>query len=86
MVLDGEQDEAVGVLLEEGLVGLLGLDAGGHGALRLLNLLSLDEGGVQGDGGVGVVLLVGDAEVKLLDGGLHLERVNGSGSLCGNVC
>jgi hypothetical protein len=38
--------------------------------------------GERGDGGVdGLVLLVGDAEVKLFDGGFDLERLNGSGSL-----
>lgn len=80
VVLDGEQDEALGVVLEERLVGLLGLDGGGHGGRRLLDLLGDDRRVVLRDGGgVGVVLLVG--EVELLHGRLHLEGVDGSGGL-----
>ena len=39
MVLDGEENEAARVLLQEGLNGLLGLDAGGNGGLDLVGLL-----------------------------------------------
>ena len=83
VVLDGEQDESVGVLLEKRLVGLLGLDAGGHVGLGLLSLLRLDDGCdvLRDDGAVGVVLLVGSVEVELLHRRLHLEGVDGSRSL-----
>ena len=83
VVLDREEDEPVGVLLKQGLVGLLGLDAGGDGGLGLLDLLRLgDRRDVLRDSGaVGVVLLVGRAEVELLHGRLHLERVDGGSSL-----
>lgn len=90
MILDGEEDEALRVLLEEGLVGLLRLDGRGHAGLGLLLLrearllllsgihLGLERGEVGIEGGV---LLVGAGEVKLLDGRLHLEVLDGGSSL-----
>lgn len=82
MVLDGEKDESLRVLLEEGLVGLLGPEA--RGGSGLLDLLDLGDDGLDLlDGSdVGVVLLISDVEVELLDGGLHLEGLDSSGSLC----
>lgn len=87
VVLDGEQHKALGVLLQEGLIGLLGLDGGCHGRLgdflRLLHdgLLGLDVLGQGGDLGVhGQVLLAG-SQVQLLDGRLHAEGLHGRGSL-----
>lgn len=82
MVLDGEQDEALRVLLQDGLVNLLRLDCRSHGGLGLLlleglgglvvvvHLLSkaLESGLVER-----LVLLVGSVEVDLLNGGLNLE-------------
>lgn len=90
MVLDGEQDEALRVLLQDGLVNLIWLNCRSHGGLGLLLL--------EGLGGLVVVVhllgealesglverlvfLVGSVEVDLLDGRLNLERVNGRGSL-----
>lgn len=92
MVLDGEQHETLGILLQEGLVGLLGLDGGSHGGLRLLLLGRLhgrlvDVLGVNlclegGEVGVeGRVLLVGSRKIELLDGRLHLEGLDGGRSL-----
>ena len=97
MVLDGEEDETLRVLLENGLVGLVWSNARGDGlGLLLLNLLGLDDLGVlhlglgsvdlvgqTGEGSLvhGVVLLVGGIEVELLNGRLHLEGVDGGSSL-----
>lgn len=79
MVLDGEQHEALGVLLQQRLVGL-GLLDGGSNALLLLGLgLLLDQlllGLLDGN-----VLLVGVAKVELLDGRLDLERLDSRGGL-----
>jgi len=82
VVLDGEKDESLRVLLEEGLVGLLGPEA--RSGSGLLDLLDLGDDGLDLlDGSdVGVVLLISDVEVELLDGGLHLEGLDSSGSLC----
>ena len=54
VVLDGEQDEALRVLLQNGLVNLLRLDCGSHGGLGRLLLDLLD-----GLGGLVVVHLLG---------------------------
>jgi len=82
VVLDGEKNEALRVLLEEGLVGLFWLDGCSSGLL--LDLLDLGDNrlGVLDGDGVGVVFLVGGIEVELLNGRLYLESLNGSGSLC----
>lgn len=89
MVLDGEEDEATRVLLEERLVGVVVLDNSGL-SLLLLDLLDLlddwlvvgiDLLSKSGDSRVRVVLLVRDAEIELLNGRLHLEGVNGSSGL-----
>lgn len=86
MVLDGEQHKALRVVLQEGLVGLGGLDGRGHGCLDflddgLLDLFLL----LHRLCGLGIldkdVLLVGVAEVELLDGRLDLEGLDGSGRL-----
>jgi hypothetical protein len=87
MVLDGEEDESLRILLEEGLIGLLGLNGVGNSRLGGLfcSLHLGDDGlghGLGGDFfGWRVVLLVGDAEVKLLDRRLHLQVANGRSSL-----
>lgn len=76
--------------MEERLVGLQGLDAGGHGGLGLILLLDDSSRLVIGvnlglEGGeVGIersVLLVGGGEVKLLGGRLHLEGLHRGDSL-----
>lgn len=91
MVLDGEQDEALRVLLQDGLVNLLRLNCGSHSGLGLLLLEGLGGfvvvvhllgKGLESGLVERLVLLVGGVEVDLLDGGLNLERVNGRGSLC----
>jgi hypothetical protein len=90
VILDGEQHEALRVLLQEGLVGLLGLDGRGHGGLWPLlvrgSLLVVGVHlGLEG-GEVRVkrrVLLVGGGEVELLDGGLHLKGLDRGSSLQG---
>lgn len=67
MVLDGEEDETVGVLLEERLVGLSLLDTKGNlgGLDGLLDGLG---GRVDGLERRGRVLLADGLEVELLDG------------------
>lgn len=77
MVLNGEEDKALRVLLEEGLIGFCLLDGGSNDGLWcILGLLDfLDDSrlvvGVDllGEAGdrVGVVLLVSDAKVELLN-------------------
>lgn len=81
MVLNGEQNEAVGVLLQERLVGLKLLSSGS--SLGNLNGLlgNLVGGGVDGVERRGVLLANG-LEVKLLDGRVaHLEILEGGSSL-----
>jgi len=85
MVLDGKENETLGVLLKERLIGLLRLDARGNSGLGLLLLglfdnLCLEVGGIEGLV-QRLVLLVGGAEVELLDGRLHFEVLNGGSSL-----
>lgn len=89
MVLDWEQDETVRVLLEDGLLKLLGTEFGGLCG-RLLcfddilgsDVVRVDVLDQSGDRRIlEIVLLVRDSEVKLLDRGLHLEGLNGRGSL-----
>lgn len=82
MVLDGEQHKALGVLLQERLLGLKGLVGSDNSLLLLLSLdvhVLLHQ--LLGLGLLEDVLLVGIAKVKLLDGGLDLERLDGRGSL-----
>ena len=76
VILDGEQDEAVGVLLEKRLVCLVGLDARRSGRLllllgnRLFDSLGINGCGEGGDavvGGLGIFLVHG-TKVKLLHG------------------
>lgn len=90
MVLDGKQDEALRVLLQDGLVNLIGLNCRSHGGLGLLLLEGLGGlvvvvhllgKGLESGLVKRLVLLVGSVEVDLLDRGLNLKRVNGRGSL-----
>jgi hypothetical protein len=82
VVLDGEEDEAVGVLLEEGLIGLSLLNTRSNlGNLEGL-LDGLGGGRVDGLERRGRVLLADGLEVELLDGGIaHLEVLEGGSSL-----
>lgn len=83
MVLDGEQHETLGVLLQEGLIGLKWLDGSSDGSLGLLDGALLDLLLLQLDGLDildGDVLLVG-TEVELLDGGIDSECLDGRSSL-----
>jgi hypothetical protein len=80
MVLDGEQDEASRVLLEEGLLSLLFLDRGRDSRLNLLEVIL--EVIWNADDGLESVLLLRRREVKLLCGRVgHLECVNGRRNL-----
>ena len=82
VVLDGEHDETVGVLLEEGLSSLHGLDSFGLGKSLLDGLLD----GVDLHGGRDIFLANG-GEVELLDGGVrHLEVLEGGSSLMEGIC
>lgn len=93
VVLDGEEDETVRVLLQHRLVRLLRLDCGRNFRLFLRLLLeqrdALDGDGdlvgiVAGVGGViGVLLVSLSVELRLLDGGLHLEVFDGGRGLHG---
>lgn len=84
VILDGEKDESIGILLEQWLVGLevLGSFSGGSnmGLLGLWlgsGLLGFHD--ALGDGGV---FLVRNVEVELLDRRIaHLEGLEGRGSL-----
>lgn len=85
VVLDREHDEAVGVLLEEGLSGLKLLD--GRGSLGGKSLLSGLLDGVDGLDLGRHVFLAGRPEVKLLSGGVaHLEVLEGGSSLRKGNC
>jgi hypothetical protein len=82
VVLDGEENETVGVLLKEGLVGLSLLDRSSN--LRNLKGLldGLGVGRVDGLERRGRVLLADGLEVELLNGGVaHLEVLEGGSSL-----
>lgn len=81
MVLDGEENETLRVLLEEGLVELLSLGSDNNLCLLLglLDNLRLELCSI--DVLVGLVLLVGDSKVKLLDGRFHVEVLNTGSSL-----
>ena len=81
VVLDREQNETVGVLLQEGLVGLKLLSS--RSSLGNLDGLlgDLVGGGINGVERPGVLLANG-LEVKLLDGRVaHLEILEGGSSL-----
>lgn len=87
MVFDGEHDKPLRVLLQQRLIGLLRLECGGDGLGNILiNLLGLcrlslldlpsplqlvDLGHVVGGGIDGLILLVLDAEIGILDGMIH---------------
>ena len=92
MVLDGEENEALGVLGKEGLVGLLRLDSRGDllglGSLLVRVVFGIDLGLELSKVGVeGLVLLVGGTEVELLGGRVvHVEVLDTGGDLCGGVC
>ena len=74
VVLDGEQNEPVGVLLKEGLMGLLFLDGGCSGGL--LGRVLLDEIGDANNGPEDVLLVDGRLKVELLCRRVgHLECV-----------
>lgn len=82
MILDGEEDESVGVLLEKRLINLLWLVC--NLLLGFDNvMLDIDLLGESGERCLvdGVVFFVFGVEVDLLDGGFNLERVNGSSGL-----
>lgn len=85
MVLDGEENETAGVLLQEGLLSLKLLDGkslGGLGGL-LSHLLGRRVGRLDGRGRV---LLAGSLEVELLNGGVaHLEVLERGSSLLRHV-
>lgn len=79
VVLDGEKNETVGVLLQEGLVGLSGLDT--SSSLGGLNN-GLLGGRVDRLGGGGDILLADGGEVELLNRGIaHLKVLEGGSSL-----
>ena len=83
VVLDGEQDETLGVLLQEGLISLKGLDGSSDGSLGLLDRALLDLLLLQLDGLDtldGNVLLVG-TKVELLNRGIDGECLDGRSSL-----
>ena len=82
MVLDGEEDEALGVLLQKGLVGLLWSDGRCNSSLGLLlgllynRLLRVDLVGKSVDIGVKRRVLLAGVKVQLLHGRLHLEGLH----------
>jgi hypothetical protein len=86
VILDGKENESVGVLLEKRLINLLwlvcnllfGLLLGFDNVMLDIDLLRESGERCLVDG---VVFFVFGVEVDLLNGGLHLERVNGSGGL-----
>jgi hypothetical protein len=87
VILDGEEDEALRVLLEQRLIGLLRVDRHSLGLRLLVHgclLLVLGVNLCLERGEVGVercVLLVGRGEVELLDWRFHLKGVNCGSSL-----
>lgn len=88
VVLDGEENETLSVLPEEGLIVQVLL---ANGLLVILGLLDdgLDIGVVShGCGGCpvdGLVLFVGGVKVELLHGGLDVEVLD-RGSSLGSLC
>lgn len=89
VVLDGEQDKALGIFPQDRLIKFLWAELWCFGR-RLLCLdhsfgggvLRVDVLGQGGNRGVlDVILLVGDAKVELLDWSLYLKRLNGRSSL-----
>lgn len=81
MVLNGEENETLRVLLEEGLVELLSLGSDNRLCLLLglLDNLRLELCSI--DVLVRLVLLVGDSKVELLDGRFHVKVLNTGSSL-----
>lgn len=90
VVFDGEENETLSVLPEEGLIVQV-LLARSNGLLVILGLLDegLDIGVVSHGGGGcpvdGVVLFIGGVKVELLDGGLDVEVLD-RGSSLGSLC
>lgn len=86
MVLDGEENEALRVLGEERLIGLLRLEGRGHllglGGLSVRVVFSIYLGFELSKVLVeGLVLLVGGTEVELLRGRVHVEILDTGGNL-----
>lgn len=87
MVLDGEENEALRVLGEERLIGLLRLEGRGDllglGGLLVRVVFGIDLGLELSKVLVeGLVLLVGGTELELLGGRVHVEVLDTGGNLC----
>lgn len=83
VILDGEENETVGVFLENRLIDLWGL-GGDYGLLVLLDVLGhvgLEFCCIGASLVHDLVLFVGGTEVKLLDRRLHVQVSNSRSSL-----
>ena len=85
MVLDGEENKTLGVLLKQGFIGFLSLNTGGNSDLGAVLLGLLDSFRLELVGFCGVaqrlVFLVGGTKVKFLNWGFHVEVLDRGGSL-----
>lgn len=86
MVLNGEQNETLWVLPQDGLVHLIRMQAGSLGRLFLFldiffccSMFGIDLLCYGGD--VGVILFVRGTQIQLLDWRLHFEGFDSRGSL-----